>query len=594
MQNPGNIFPVLTYIPLKKILFMKKTIFLSLFTFFLTVSAVAQNFQEGLQKYEDGQYREAAEIFIALDGDQSILFAGKSYFDLQNYLKANEYLKQVIRDTDDISYRQEAQYTLALSHFGLKNYTQSLNLLHELITSEERGRAKVDAQRFYRQFLRYLTLEERFRIVRETEYLSVAKDVVSASQNYEYPSDYYALVSTFLERIHDEDAYRMAREELISSNRSVSGQPRYPEAPEGIVYNVGVILPAYDEQSADLLVPRNLYYGITLAAEEFNSQHSDKKISLVFENSHRNADSTAIAFHNAVWKGHSDALIGPLFSGTAERMARLSENHRIPMIAPLANSDDINLDYNYTFQMNPTFEVHGKMMARHAVQDLGIDTLAVFTQKNALGTASARSFRHEAERLGAFISYYIEEDFSSFGYDLSDFTKFFTTDSVEVDSLNYIPTQGIYAPFTGQAANTLINLLMTDLEVMNSDMVIMGSEEWENATLSNWQNRNFEIYYSKAFGRTADTSAVRYMEQDFQTRFGIEADQFAKIGFDVGTFLFSHIDRAGNPSYLGESIRNSSVHPGTVLQIDMNGSRINQHVFIRPLSSPAINKYGSR
>ena len=229
-------------------------------------------------------------------------------------------------------------------------------------------------------------------------------------------------------------------------------------------------------------------------------------------------------------------------------------------------------------------------MAQHAVRTLGLDTLAVITADDALGTASARSFRSEAERLGAYISYYIEEDFSSFGYDLTDFTKVFTTDSVEIDSLNYIPTNGIYAPFTGQAANTLMNLLMTDLEVLGSDMIVLGSEEWQNADLSGWQERNFEIYYSQGFGEAADTSDVQLFEEDFKTRFGIEADQFSKIGYDIGTYVFESLSQAANPARLTQTIRTREPYDGLAIRINMDGKRINQHVYIRPLTPLSIQR----
>jgi hypothetical protein len=36
--------------------------------------------------------------------------------------------------------------------------------------------------------------------------------------------------------------------------------------------------------------------------------------------------------------------------------------------------------------------MHGKQMARYAVQELGLDTLAVITERDALGRSSALSF----------------------------------------------------------------------------------------------------------------------------------------------------------------------------------------------------------
>jgi hypothetical protein len=564
---------------------MKKITLLTCIFIISSGYVFGQSFEEGLELYEQQNFREAAEIFTQLDDEQSILFAGKSYFGLQNYVTANEYLRNVSETAETTMYRQEAAYTLALSHFRMKNFTQSLELLYELAEHGERGRVRVDAQRLYRQIMRYLSLEQRARVMQHTNHRQIAKDIVVSSFNYVDPLEYQSLVDGFLNRITDSDESQRLKAELSREN----DQPQRSSLahPDGIVYNIGVILPADENNSADLLVPRNLYYGITLAAEEFNSQNPDKKIFLKYRNSYRDPDSTARAFQDLVLNGHVDAVIGPLFSEPAERMSKLAEEFRVPMIAPLANSDDINISHNYTFQMNPTFGIHGKMMARHAVQTLGLDTLAVMTQKDALGTASAHSFRREAERLGAFISYFIEEDYSAVGYDLTEFTKVFTSDRSEIEENNYIPTQGIYAPFTGQAANTLMNLLMTDLEVLRSGMVIMGSEEWENARLSNWQNRNFEIYFTRTFDEKADSSTVAFVYQDFETRFGTEPDRFAKIGFDVGTYLFSSLDEAVNPVYLGRALMNREPYDGLQLSIDMDESRINQHLIIQPLSQPA-------
>ncbi len=568
---------------------MKKISFLALIALCGFSILNAQTFDEGLEHYENQNFRDAAEIFSALEDDQSLLFAGKSYFGLQNYVKANEYLRKVAEESDTPQFTQEATYTMALSHFRMKNITRSLELLYELAERGDRSRIRLDAQRFYRQVMRYLNIDQRFNVLNQTSIQQIANDIVVSSFNYVDHLEYEALLDGFLNRIINSDERSQLKQEL---ERSPNDQARRLSLtpPDGMVYNVGVVLPADDNSSPDLLVPRNLYYGITLAAEEFNSQHAEKKIFLKYKNSHRDPDSTAKAFNDLVWNGHVDVVIGPLFSEPAKTMAKLAEEYRIPMVAPLANSDEININHNYTFQMNPTFEMHGKMMARHAVQTLNLDTLAVITQRDALGTASAHSFRREAERLGAYISYFIEEDFSAVGYDLTDFTEVFTTDQEEIDENNYIPTQAIYAPFTGQAASTLINLLMTDLEVLRSSMIVLGSEEWENANLSNWQNSNFEIYYTRAFGEKADSSEVAYIKQDFETRFGIEPDRFAKIGYDVGAYLFSSLNEAGNPAYLGKVLMNREPYEGLELSIEMNQERINQHLFIRPLSQPAIER----
>lgn len=569
---------------------MMKYSFLSVLFLLLSFSSVqAQSFDTGLDLYENGDYKQAAEIFEQFDDERSTLFAGKSYFALGEYTTANAYFKDLL-ESGDRSIRQEAKYTLALSQFGMKNFTKTLDTLYELMVTESRTGVHVDANRFYRQVLGYLTPDQRFEAIKHSEHQAVAVSLVENIKNRIEKNIYQIMVDEVVKSEPDEDQKEILRDKLAIRADMKGLSTQYPNPPEGIVYNIGVVLPIFEEQASEFIIPRNLYFGITLAAEDFNSRHSDKKVRLHFKTSGQDADTTATSFTELVWANHIDAVIGPLFSDPAKKLAELSEEYSIPMLAPLANADDINLDYNYTFQLNPTFEVHGRQMARHAVQNLGLDTLAVITQKDALGTASALGFRNEAERLGAHISYYIEEDFAASGFDLSEFTKVFSTDSEEIEEENYTPSKGIYAPFTGQAANTLIRLLMTDLEAMNNKMVVLGSEEWETTDLTGWVDRNIDVYYSTAFGAAADSATASYIEQDFETRFGLKADQFAKIGFDAGTFLFQSLNTAGNPRYLREVLMQNPTYQGLALRVAFNNNRVNQHIYIQPLSDSAKNK----
>lgn len=569
---------------------MMKYSFLSvLFLLLSVISVQAQSFNDGLDFYENGEYKQAAEVFELFNDERSFLFAGKSYFALGEYLTANAYFKKVFESTDR-NIRQEAKYTMALSHFGMKNFTKTLDTLYELMVTESRTGVHVDANRFYRQVLGYLTPAQRFQVLKHTEHQAVAVSLVENVKNRIDGNIYQIMVNEVLKSEPDSLQKQILREKLDTQSNLQGLRNQYPNPPSGIVYNIGVVLPVFEEQATEFIIPRNLYFGITLAAEEFNSRHSNKKVRLHFKTSGQDADTTATNFTELVWANHIDAVIGPLFSDPAKRLAELSEEYSIPMLAPLANADDINLDYNYTFQLNPTFEVHGRQMARHAVQNLGLDTLAVITQKDALGTASALGFRHEAERLGAHISYYIEEDFAATGFDLSEYTKVFTTDNEVIEEENYMPSKAIYAPFTGQAANTLIRLLMTDLEAMNNRMVVLGSEEWETANLTGWVDRNVDVYHSKAFGAAADSATVSYIEQDFETRFGFKADKFSKIGFDAGTYLFQSLDTAGNPRYLKEVLMQSPTYEGLALRVAFNNYRVNQHIYIHPLSESAKRK----
>jgi ABC-type branched-subunit amino acid transport system substrate-binding protein len=565
---------------------MKKYLVILVTLLFLAEYASAQSFQEGVQLYENEQYEDAIKVLQSSDSDEALLFIGKSYLALGNYSLARNYLNR-LQDVERTSIHQEAEYTKAVLYFRTKDYSSSLNTLSRLLESNNRSGIQLDARRLYNQIIRYLDISEQFEVLQNADSRSLRMDIAQQSKRQMDEPLFRSVVNELLRLEPDTSLHEQILETLDINQVNQNTTFRYPTAPEGTVYHIGVVLPTFDEEDPDFTIPRNLYYGVMLAAEEFNSRNSEKKVQLIFKNSAEHPDTTAMAITELAWAHHADAVIGPLFSDTAQRMAELAEEYRVPMLAPLANSDDLNLDFNYTYQFNPTFEVHGKNMARYAVQELGLDTLAVITEVNSLGRESALAFRKEAERLGAFISYYVEDDFASKGYDMSEYTEVFTPDEVLIDSLGYTPTQAIYAPFTGQASNTMASLLMNDLEAMRSRQVILGSEEWQNADLSAYQRRTFEIFHSQASGTVADSTTVAYFEEDFSTRFNTSADRFARMGYDTATFLFQSLETAGNPSYIGRVLRNKEIYNGLALQIHFDGHRINQMVYVEPLTPQA-------
>ena len=561
-----------------------------LFFVFITPAALySQSFEDGLALYQQELYDEAVEIFLTLDDDRSILYTGKSYFSLGNYLKSNVYL-DLLLDNSISSIKHEAWYTSALSHLRLGNYSLSLQRLHNLIESDNRTGLRIDSHRIYTQILNFLSESERLKSFHEIGNQKIRYDLIRSANRMVSYASMSAMLNAFENTILPSDTISVNNlYDLIGLEEDYTLLPfRYPESPQGMAYHIGVALPAFEPGHPQFNVSRNLYFGMLLAAEEFNVRNPDKKVYLRFRDTQKLSVSEIMA--DFAWNSPVQAIIGPLFSESAREMAQLAELYQIPMIAPLANADSINLSYNYTYQINPTFEMHGRNMARFAVNQLGLDTLAIISDKNSLGSGSALGFRYEAERLGAHIAYYISDDFPARGFDISDYTQVFNPNRQLSDSLGYTPVKGIYAPFTGQASGTLISLLLNDLEALRSDVVLLGSEEWANTTFTPWQNRNFEIYSTEAFGIAADSTTIEYFNHDFLTRFGLNPDQFARIGYDAGTYLMRSLEKAGNPYYLRQLLKYEPVYNGLSFRIKFDGRHINQHVNIRALSPKSIER----
>ena len=562
----------------------------------LPVSLSAQSFDEALELYQQEQYQEATEMFLELtdEDERAVLFTGKSLLAQGEYIQAGYFLDQAAT-SNRVEISREALYTRGLLAFRLKNFASSLETLHPLAQIRDRTGIQRQASRLYGEILEYLTASQRYAAFWQTDSSDIRYDLIRSAIGRADYDLVHAMILEFeklTDLVGDGRAIEDLREQLGSRQSYLRPLSQRADPPRGTVYPIGVALPLFDSSGPDFIVSRNLYFGMTMAAEEFNSRHSDRKVLLRFRDTHADPDSASAAMHELIWNDRADAIIGPLFSSSAEILSQQAEAYEVPMVTPLANSDQINRGHNYTFQLNPTFGAHGEHMARFAVLELGLDTLAVISQQDALGEASAIAFRREAERLGAYVAYYIQEDFATYGYDLSELVKVFDPDPSEADLSAQPQVDGIYAPFTGQEAEPLIGLLLTELESMGSRPVLLGSEEWGSVRLSMAQQRYFPVYYSQNHSPDRNGEVHSWFEEDYANRFGSEPDDFSRIGYDTANFLLQSLEQAGNPEVLKQVLRQAPMHQGLAMSIHFDGSQINRMVQVVPATDRARTLMG--
>ncbi len=578
----------------------KETSFLSsipvlflLLSFFLTSvgNVHAQSFEEGLKLYQQGKYGEAASVFNQLETDKARLFSGKSYFGMGKYITAKTYLKQVAEEASSDLYL-EAQYNLALTDFQLGHYGQALNRLYPLNNQKRKTQLVNDGIQLYEDILHFLTINQRKNAFQQADEAQIKYDLVAAA----FGNVEYSVAQTLykqLERARIDTSSEAMQElsKMISDSMAYATERMYgfqSRTPSGITYNIGAALPSYESNAPEFKVSRGLYFGFVLAAEQFNQQHNDQKAFIRYQNTDADIDSAVHGMTNFAWNYNTDVVLGPLFSEPARRMTNLAEQYQIPMVAPLANSDSLNFDNPYVYQANPTFTTHGKRMAEYAVNELNMDTLAVLTEKNSLGEHSAYAFRNRAEKLGARVSYFFVEDLESQGFDLTEYTKHFTTDSARIDSMKYHYLDGIYAPFTGSAASTLAELLLVDLEAMGSELTVLGSQEWGNVNIPEEQLENREIYFSESFYMDKKRPEVKQFTEEFKKRFDAEPNRFAMIGYDTATFVLNTLARIGNPALLKNALKEQPLYEGLIGNISFDGTHINQEVKIFNINENGI------
>lgn len=573
--------------------FIISTFVLILFTSLGTLHA--QSFDSGLELYKQGKYSEAAKVFNSLDSNRAYLFSGKTYFALGNYLASKGYLRKIDENAERDIY-QEAQYNLALADFQLANYGSALNRLYPFYNLESETQLVMNARKLYKDILPFLTLNQRKNAFQEADFPQIQYDLVSSAfGRVEYPVakmllDQLKKSTTGISSQDIQNLARMVTDSVTYSNRKINSGIR---APNDITYNIGAALPSYKTGAPEYEVARGLYYGYVLAAEEFNSQNMDKKAFIRYQNTSAKSDSAAYSMTEFAWARNTDIVLGPLFSDAAKQMGELAEMYQIPLIPPLANADELGRDNPYFFQINPPFSSHGKRMAEYAINTLQMDTLAIITEKGSSGEASAYAFKDRAARLGAHISYFFVEDFSSQGFDLTDYTKYFTSDSANIDSLNIDSIDGIYAPFTGQAGPTLAELLFVDLEAMNSKLPILGSQVWGNLKIPEDQMGNRKIYFSESHYMDSNNPEVKQFRKAYRDRFGIDPNRFSMIGYDTANFVLNALREAENPALLKEALKNQPMFNGLMSNISFDGTRVNQQIKIFTIGDQGIRPAGN-
>jgi ABC-type branched-subunit amino acid transport system substrate-binding protein len=561
----------------------------SIFSFLLillfSTSAYSQSVEAGKNLYQNEDYERALRIFTQIDSPEANLFSGKSYFSLGEFSKSKAYLNKVI-DSDESTniFVQEAKYTKALVLFQNNDFAASLELLYELKSNSRSNPYYTRAISFYDQILNYLSIDQIKTVFKQSSNVEILADVISGALGRVDFSKAKTMVNSLKSSLIDSNAVDLFQIEtaLRDSLTYASRYPfqKYSFAPTGMSYQIGVALPSFDMNSDNYEIPQHLYFGIQTAVEEFNANHPDKKAFINFSRTNVDSVQSEDILNHLIWNKDVDVVIGPLFSNVAKSFSDLAEVYEVPVITPLANSDSLSIANNYMFQTNPTFAVQGKKMAQYAVNSLGLDTVAVLAEMDALGEASALAFRHEAERLGAFVQHFFLNDLESDGYDISEYTAYLS----KTDTL--VPSPGlkaIYAPFTGAAAPTLIRNLLTDLEASRSDYILLGSEEWADTDLENTRLPETSIHYTQSFEIRYGETDVEEFASNFRLRFQTEPNQFAFIGYDVAKLVLSTLNRVGNPDLLKQGLHELKNYRGLSGQFGFDSEHINQKVLIKSL-----------
>lgn len=351
-------------------------------------------------------------------------------------------------------------------------------------------------------------------------------------------------------------------------------------------FRLGIALPLNEEAAT---FSQQLFNGIHMAVNEYNNQMPvmgselpipSPKIIMVFRDTNNEPEQARRAIRELVQVENVDAIIGPLFSNEAIAAAGEAERLQTVLIAPLATAEAVSFNKTYVFQANPTLEVRGRLMARFAVNSLGINSIGIMADdSNSESLGMVRGFQKEFYELQA--AYPDKKLDLSFQEYISDTSSWFRLrEAVSPDTL--LKARAMYLPINGGNASTLIGGLLTSLERMSmgGQIRIIGNKEWHNVTSSALAS-NYSATYSNDFHVAADDSVALDFRARYTSTFSTDPIRLSYSGYDVTNFITTHLSTYANSSQypLHLLFRQGGEYEGIGNRINFSNGNINEAIF---------------
>lgn len=354
-------------------------------------------FQKSYEDYQKGNLERAIEGFEELhrlypsspEGDDSSYLLMLSHYRLNHDDEVLQWSGRLLKDYPDTPYRDHAllfearifnrrgENLEAAKRFGiLLHSSTTLNILKEC----ESALLNLLQEKMTLPELK--SLLEITPPLKSTILLEIGLRELEAKRSEEGMESLRQLVEEFPES----DAAEKAKEFLGKE------QKRLPSN------KIGLLLPLTGEAAA---YGRAVQQGVELSLESNKLEESNWSI-LVKDTE----GDPIIALERARELIEEDevlAILGPVLSLTTIPVAARANDMRVPIISPTATDERISSIGPYVFQLNPSIRIHGRTMARFAVEKFGFSQFSLLYPSDGYGEEMIKVFSEEIEKLGGKI-----------------------------------------------------------------------------------------------------------------------------------------------------------------------------------------------
>lgn len=182
---------------------------------------------------------------------------------------------------------------------------------------------------------------------------------------------------------------------------------------------IGIALPLMknSDSEADKATGEQILKGINEALSEYKNSGNSVKVDIRVEDTKKDPKATLDAFNRFGSDSSIIAVFGPVFSIELANNAGAAAFHKMPVITPTATQNFLAEKNPYVFQLNPTYDIRGRLMAEYAMNKLGMKNFLILSE-SGYGKNFAESFFDEIKIKGGYAS-----DIDYYSSDSQSFTS---------------------------------------------------------------------------------------------------------------------------------------------------------------------------
>lgn len=178
---------------------------------------------------------------------------------------------------------------------------------------------------------------------------------------------------------------------------------------------IGVAIPLMTNSSdaSEKKTGEQMLRGINDALEEYKKNKPAITVTITAEDTKKDQSATLDILNRFGSDNTVIAVLGPIFSSELINNAGAAVFHKMPVISPTATVNFLAQNNPYVFQLNPTYDIRGRVMAKFAMKEMGMKNFIILSE-DTYGKNYAESFKNEVEKNKGTIEgteFYIKDSF---------------------------------------------------------------------------------------------------------------------------------------------------------------------------------------